>query len=209
MFNKNALKFSISAFAITVASFHSNAAVVTSLPGGTVLIMPITNYFGAGPKILAPGVTWSSQSSRSVFGYTNGYGFSSNGMWNSGLTMIGSNDSSSTMTLKFDNAVQGAGAFINWAPNTGLASIAAYDSGHNLIESTNITFNTDRSNNSGEFVGFQESISNISYFTFTGAYIGAANITVLASAVSEPDTCATLLAGLGLMGFMVRRRKIS
>lgn len=37
----------------------------------------------------------------------------------------------------------------------------------------------------------------------------SASASASASAVPEPDTCATLLAGLGLIGFMLRRRKTS
>lgn len=44
----------------------------------------------------------------------------------------------------------------------------------------------------------------------TGAYDAfLLSASPLASAVPEPDTCAMLLTGLGLMGFMVRRRKTS
>ena len=44
------------------------------------------------------------------------------------------------------------------------------------------------------------------YVTFNG---GSASVGVSVSAVPEPESYAMLLAGLGLMGFMVRRRKTS
>ena len=41
--------------------------------------------------------------------------------------------------------------------------------------------------------------------TLSGSWIGAANLQV--AAVPEPETYAMMIAGLGLMGFMVRRKK--
>jgi uncharacterized membrane protein (DUF4010 family) len=121
--------------------------------------------------------------------------------------MIGLNSTNATMTVAFAAPVSGVGAFLNYAPYYyGNASIAVYDAGHNLIESTALTFSTGGGSNTGEFHGFQENTANISYFTMTGAYVGAANLEVTA-AVPEPSTYGMLLAGLGLMGVAVRRRK--
>ena len=187
-----------------LAGTAAQAAPVTSLPGATVLVMPALNYFGTGPQNLAPGVDWSSAYSDSVFGYNGGYGFGDNGAW-SGLTMAGTNDEGSTMTLTFSQAVAGVGAFFNYSPfHFGPATIAVYDATHTLIESTALTFTTD-GQNQGEFHGFLENTATISYFTMTGAYIGATDFAV--QAVPEPGTYAMLLAGLGLLGVAARRRK--
>ena len=188
-----------------VAGLSVQAAEVTALPGGVVLPMPLINAFGAGPQNLAPGVDWSSANNGSVYGYSGSYGFADNGGW-SGLTMAGTNDRGSTMMLAFSQAVSGVGAFLNYAPlYYGPATIAVYDATHTLIESTTLTFSTNGSQNQGEFHGFLENSPSISYFTMTGAYIGAANFTV--QAVPEPETYAMLLAGLGLLGVAARRRK--
>ncbi|MBV6325000.1 PEP-CTERM sorting domain-containing protein [Duganella sp. HSC-15S17] len=178
---------------------------MTSLPGATTLTMPVLNYFGAGPLNLAPGVDWSSANSNSVFGYGDGYGFADNGRW-SGLTMAGTNDQSSTMTLAFSQAVAGVGAFFNYVPvYYGPATIAVYDATHTLIESTTLTFTTNGGQNQGEFHGFLESAPSISFLTMSGAYIGATGFAV--QAVPEPETYAMLLTGLGLLGVAARRRK--
>ena len=182
----------------------ASAVPVTSLVGGTQLAMPVSNVFGSGPQSLAPGITWSSTSGDSVFGYTDGYDFNANGAWNYQKTMVGSNDATATMTFTFDTAVSGFGGFFNWAPGEGLASIAAYDENHGLIESLDLGFLTDGSLNSGEFLGFQESGSVIKYFTMAGAYIGGADFEV--KAVPEPATLALTLAGLGMLGWTSRRR---
>ncbi|OEZ55867.1 MULTISPECIES: PEP-CTERM sorting domain-containing protein [unclassified Duganella] len=194
-------------FAVLCAlGLSAQAAPVTSIPGGTVLPMPVLQYFGAGPQVLAPGVIWSSANNNSVYGYDAGYGFANNGFW-AGMPMAGTNDSSSTMMLAFSQAVSGVGAFLNYAAprDYGTATIAAYDSTFTLIESTTLTFLTNGGNNQGEFHGFMENTPSISYFTMTGAYIGATEFTVLA--VPEPATYGMLLAGLGLVGMAARRRK--
>src|SRR5579871_3747797 len=72
----------------------ANAALVTSIPGGSGVSIPAINYFGAGPQTIAPGITWSSTNGGfqggAVYGYTAGYGFSGNGFWSGGLgPMIG------------------------------------------------------------------------------------------------------------------------
>ncbi|MBI3228940.1 MAG: PEP-CTERM sorting domain-containing protein, partial [Burkholderiales bacterium] len=71
------------------------AAEVTSLNDGELLAMPTLNYFGSGPQALGSNATWTANSSSSVFGYANGYGFAANGFW-SGTPMVGSNTSTST-----------------------------------------------------------------------------------------------------------------
>ena len=199
----------IAAAAIALAtSFSAHAVSVTSLPGSVTLAFPAINAFGAGPHAVAPGITWSSASSNSVFGYTGGYGFAGNGSW-SGLSMIGSNDGSSTMRIDFADAVSGVGAFLNYAAGYGApAVIAVYDSANALIESYTLSFSTGGGHNTGQFHGFMESSANISHMTLSGSYIGAANLEVVqAPAVPEPETYALMLGGLGALAFVARRRK--
>ncbi len=184
----------------------ASAAPVAALTGGTRLTMPVLNTFSAGPLTLAPGITWSSTSSDSVFGYTDGYDFNSNGAWDYRKTLAGTNAANATMTFTFNQAVAGFGGFLNWAPGEGIATIAAYDANNALIESLNLDFRTDGSLNSGRFVGFQESASIIKRFTLGGAYVAGADFQVAASAVPEPASPALALIGLGAMGLVLRRR---
>lgn len=187
------------------------AAPVTSLPGGIVVPMAASNVVSSGPITQAPGITWSSATQNSLFGYTDDYGFSNNGLWQGSPPMIGTNDGTSTMEYAFSTLQAGVGGLINYA-RTGNgyegapATITVYDSSHTLIESSILNFST---NGIGEFHGFQEATASIAYFSLSGAYIGLRNLTITTnvSAVPEPESYAMLLAGLGLMGFVARRRK--
>ena len=194
----------------------AQASVVTSIPGGTIYPFPPINYFGPGPQTVAPGITWSSTNAAnqggSVFGYTSGYGFGSNGDW-FGLDMIGLNDSfdaygvSDTMTIAFSSPVQAVGGFLNYVPfDSTPTTIAVYNSSDTLIESYNLTFLTGGGENTGAFYGFLESTPDISFFTMTDNYIGLTNLTVLTSTVPEPATMALLGTGLIALGVTRRRR---
>jgi hypothetical protein len=89
--------------------------------------------------------------------------------------------------------------------NGSTPTIAVYNSGNHLLESSTLSFSTSGQTNTGEVHGFLENTADISSMTLTGSYIGAAALQVVA--VPEPETYAMMLAGLGLMGFMVRRKK--
>lgn len=203
------MKKILAATLCALAAFSAQAAQVNALPDGTLFSVPITNIETGGPQTLAPGIIWSSEDPTSLYGYTNNWGFANNGSWN-GLSLVTAADGTSTMTLSFSAPVAAVGAFLNYAPfDYGNATIAVYDQHHTLLELTTLTFTTDGSENSGEFHGFKESSSNISYFTMSGGYIAASEFRVLsalpAAPVPEPDTYAMLLAGLGLLGVAARR----
>jgi len=163
-----------------------SALPVTSIPGGTVVSMPVVNYEGLGPQSFGPGITWSSTSPDillgSVFGWTTGYGYGSNGYWDSTLgPMAGLNYfDTRTMTFAFSTPVNGVGGFINYDrdPSNTPTKIAVYDAGMNLIESETLTIVTDGSPDSGEFHGFLETSPKISYFTLSNNAVGITKLTI-------------------------------
>lgn len=201
---------------VSLIVVQAGATVVTSIPGGTVIPMPVMNYFGGGPITFGPGVTWSSSNTTfqngSVFGYTGGYSYGSNGGWTGALApMAGLNDINEfygvtdTMVFAFASPVSAVGGFLNYFPDGIITPtvIAVYDSSSNLIESFTLSFSTGGGLDTGFFYGFQET-TPIKYFTLTDNFIGITNLTTSA-AVPEPSSL--MLIGTGLLGAVGYRRR--
>ncbi len=203
----------ITAFLLAVVP--AGASVITSLPGGSVIPMPAVGYFGPGPEVFGPEITWTSTNASnqggSVFGYTGGYGFDVNGYWDGSLgPMAGVNDSydswdvTDTMTFAFATPVSAVGGFIDYVPGSTPTTIAVYDTGKNLIESYNLTFTTGGGTNTGQFLGFQESGPTIASFTLTDNYVGLTDLTILPT--PEPGTFLPAAAGLLAVAGLIRRK---
>ena len=190
-------------FCLAAVSNNAAAAAITSL-SGTAITIPVTQTLSAGPIAVTPNITWSSTTASSVFGYNASYGFGDNGSWSANLSMVGSNSTNDMMTFSFLVPVAGFGGFLNYAPGYGPTSISTYDSVNALLEFTPLTFTTDGSINSGEFLGFLDTTADISSFILQGAYIGGANFIVVNGDVPEPASLALL--SLGLLGFGLARR---
>ena len=199
------MKKLLMALASAATVMTAQAAVVSSIPDATVLTMTPHSGNVLTPQTLADGVVWSSNGEKSLFGYTDHFGFHQNGKWE-GMALASPNDGFSMMQLAFAKPVVAVGALFNHGRSFGDATIAAYDANHQLIESVVLNINLpDDSVNEGVFYGFSESTASISYFVMSGAHIAATGFTVLA--VPEPSTYAMLLGGLALLGYTARRRR--
>ena len=195
------------ALVLLTATGTAQAVPVTSLTGATTYEFAALNHMGSGPITIAPGITWTSQSAYSVYGWTHGYGFGGNGSWNSPLSMIGSNSGTDSMRIDFASPVSAVAAFMNYAPGYGTPTMAVYNHQNSLLESYVLNFATGGGSNNGEVHGFQESIANIAYMTLSGAYIGAAHLQVLAGSVPEPTSYALVAIALAAAAAAARRRR--
>ena len=212
---KRAGFLTVMAFTALMAAVPAGATVVSSLPDGVIVPIPPaadTIGFGMGPVGFGPGITWTSTSASSVFGYDNarGYGFDANGFWNSLLLpMAGLDDTTGTMTFAFDMPVAGVGGFVNYSPTYGPATLAVYDSSFNLLESESLTFTTDLQFNGGEFVGFLRDTPDIRYFTLSDSFVGVTQFTVqdMVAAAPVPEPGTLVLLGAGVAGLLTRKRR--
>jgi hypothetical protein len=207
-------KLFLLAIALLVAGTLTARAtvIVGSVPVADRISIPAANYYGGGP-ISWGNYTWSSTNTGnqggSVFGYNQGYGFGSNGYWDSGVgPMVGVNDSfdtygvTDTMTIAFTKPVNEFGDLFNYVPGGSTPTVIdVYGTSGNLIESYDLTFLTNGSNDSGEWLAFSET-QPIGYFTMSDNYVAM-------TATPEPPTLAYfLLAAVcgGFMFFAARKR---
>ena len=205
---------------IIVLAAVAGAEVVTSLPGGTVVPIPGDDYYGPGPQVFG-GIQWTSSnpdtsmSGASLFGYTELYGFGSNGTWTGALgPMAGLNSALGvvsvihTMTFEFSTPVSGVGGFMNYVPGYGNPVISVYDSGHNLIESHTLNFSTNGALNAGFFYGFLEGSPVIRYFTLSNSYIGIVNLTVTTTASVPKYSCLGFENPMGQDPVTVKKNRV-
>jgi len=193
----------------------ADAVPVTSLPGSTAYRFAPVQFSAIGTQTIAPGITWSTDAV-AIYGWTGQYYFEWNGYWNApfGMPYIATASPTGTMSITFDTPVEGVGAFLNYerggdggtiGPGVP-AVIAVYDASNTLLESTTLSFWTGdpNSNDLGEFHGFLHSSADIASIRFTGSFIAATNLQVVA--VPEPGSYALMLTGLAALGFAVKRR---
>lgn len=195
----------------------AHAAFVTSLTGGTAITMPTANLFTAGPQTFGP-LTFASDYSNSVFGWTNGYGFNPNGNWGNEAPMAGLNRGSdgggySSMTFTFDTPTAGVLAQMNWAlgySNNNSVIMQIFDANGVELESYVTLANNGNVNTltPNGYYGFQRATADIKTFKLSNGYIGARNFSYIAAngGVPEPASWALMLAGFGLAGTALRRR---
>jgi choice-of-anchor C domain-containing protein len=101
-----------------------------------------------------------------------------------------------TYTLSFD---------LNRNPNSHGAGLDVFvNGGHHSYEGTSLTTNNSFNFTTGSVAGSQLlTFSSVGGDNYSGAVLDNVSLT---AAVPEPETYAMLLAGLGMVGFMTRRK---
>ena len=205
----NLVKIAVASAALAFA-LPANAAVVLSIPGGTVYEMPVTNAFGDGPSVFGNNITWTSTTSNSVFGYTNGYFFNDNGNWQGLPAMAGLNTSFGSMTFTLDKDVSAVGGIINWAKAGQAyqnASMSIFNSSNVLLETFSLMNGATNQVTPDSFYGFSRAQGDIRSFVVSDSFIGLRSLTVDAVApVPEPATWMLMLIGMAGVGYSMRRK---
>ena len=187
---------------ISMLSGNVSATLITSLPDGTIAPMPLVTYYGQGPQIVSPTITWTADTNSS-FGFP-GFGFGSNGIWTGALGPdAGLNSSSGSMKFSFNDPVSAVGGLLNYSPGNGIATIFIFDITDSLLESYILSFVTTQ-NDTGFFFGFRQSTANIGSFRLSNSFIGITGLTVVHNA---PEPASIALVGAALLGMAATRKQ--
>ncbi|GAC17510.1 hypothetical protein [Paraglaciecola arctica] len=188
----------------------ANAGLITSISSGAATHEFISSVYYTAGTIAESGITYSSTSSYSLYGYEGAYKFNPNGTWNS-MDMIGLNESIGDLTIEFDSAVSEVLAFVNYNPKWGgIPIMSIFDESFTLIESHTLNFDTGAADNSGFDLGFNSASNTIKYIQFSNAFIGFNNLRSFAIQAPTSDVSApsnTAIFAFGLMGLGLRRFK--
>lgn len=199
------MKLSLVTISLALACSAVHAAPVTSIAGGTVLTMPEVDYYGTGPQNMAPGIIWSA-TKNADFGNTDGFEFNQNGNWDGTRAYTALGSSTGTIRFSFNHPVAAVGGTINHSRGFS-ASLVIYDSENNQIESFSPTIVS--TTGAGEFHGFQVATNSIAAFELKNGLVALRDLTIAyapLAAVPEPETYAMLMAGLGVVAGIARRR---
>jgi hypothetical protein len=191
-------------------------AVLTNNPadiapmGGMIDFEAYDGFVTTGPEALNADVIFTGDADSVLGAFIADLG--GNGVWGAGNKFAGTGVVGELrFTFSGGNFVQKAGAFVNHyeLPQIPLAVVvSAYGQNNQIIESYTVTIDTlDTSYNDGLFLGIVRPTADIRSISFKGVGVVVDNFTYT-TAVPEPGTVAMLLAGLGAVGFVARRKRV-
>jgi hypothetical protein len=189
------------------AALTHNAADI--LDPNVVDFSAYDGYETMGPETIAPGVIFTGDMGSVLGAFIADLG--TNGTWGAG-NYFAAGDFIGELRFTFAvGPTQGAGALVNHYALGNLfpfaVVVSAYGDNNQIIESHTVTVDTDpMSVNDGMFIGIVRPTPDIRSISFKGNYVVVDDFT-FTTPVPEPETYAMMLAGLGLIGFLARRRK--
>lgn len=158
-----------------------------------------------GPQALGSGITFNGDAGSELGAYVRDLG--DNGAWGAGK-VFAAGGFNGELRFLFDTASRGAGAFVNHFASGGLPfaiAVTAYGIAGNVLETHTVPVGTAfDSYNEGLFLGISRGQADIRALSFKGTGVVLDDLRV--SAVPEPGTAAMLLAGVGAIGLLMRRR---
>ncbi len=143
-----------------------------------------------------------------------------NGLWGArvGPTPTGSGNFVASLfatpqgsfTFTLAAPVAGIGAFMNQFQAAGVSNqfvLIAYDAQGNTLETHSSSVDTDPLGyNEGGFFGIHRTQADIYGFGVANGAMVLDNLTLTAVPIPEPETYALMAAGLGIVGWLARRR---
>lgn len=226
MMNKH-FRITALAIALAVTQGAAQAALISVAPDAATVIdfNDAAGYATAGPAVQIGGAIGADVQVSALGGTLNfgaPYGawtLNDNGEW-TGASFVGVDGAFQdeangiAASLVFDLALpQGSvGGFLNFDPSftygAGLPLplyLAAYDSSGALLEDHFVPVWTPGGLNAGAFFGISLDSNSIARFEVSGPYAVLDNLTL--APVPEPNAIAAMLAGLGVLGAVARRRR--
>lgn len=187
-----------------------NPALIPS-PQDVVGFEAYDGLFTTGPELVAPGVVFIGDVGAQLGAYIAELG--SNGTWGAG-NKFAATDAIGELRFTFvPGPTRGAGACVNHFALGDLfpfsVVVSAYGDNNQIIETHTVTVDTAADSlNDGLFVGILRDTPDVRSIAFKGNYVVLDDFT-FTTPVPEPQAYALMLAGLGLIGFMARRRQAS
>mgnify|MGYP000653315288 CR=1 FL=1 len=210
------------AAALLAASVSAQAAPViadsATFTGDVITFNEFDGLTVGSSLELGHGVTLTTTANAIVGQFAQDLG--DNGLWSSvGNANRDGNFLASAFTnnrgeigFSFANPVSSVGAFVNQFQNTGKTNnsllVVAYDIDGYVLESFSVHIDTDAFGyDEGKFLGFKRATADIYGFGFVDGSVVIDNVVTATSAVPEPGTWGLMMAGLGVAGFVARRRR--